>query len=323
MPLGARIRHLGCGLRSIHSSARSSGRPTACRTAGDGLLDAPAEERFDRLTRLVRRLLRTPVALVSPLDADRQFFLSAQGLPEPWASLRETPLSHSIGRSAVETEMPLVVTDARQDPRLCGHPAVKDLGVVAYLAMPLALPDGCVVGALCAHRLEPRNWQAEDELALADLAGTVMGEIAAGLHLLEQAAITTALRESEARYRALFEISPQMVWFAEPGGQTTYVNPHCADFFGLSPEQVCHDGWIAALHPADREGVLASLGARRRQRRRVRDRVSSPSRLRRQLSLVPEKGSAITRSHGRIERWIGIGMDIDDRRRGRRGAAWN
>ena len=48
-------------------------------------------ERFDRLTRLARRLLRTPVALVSLLDANRQFFLSAQGLPEPWASLRATP----------------------------------------------------------------------------------------------------------------------------------------------------------------------------------------------------------------------------------------
>src|SRR3954469_3936805 len=131
--------------KSFPQQAAAPGRRLAALQA-TGLFGAPAEERFDRLTRIVRRLLRTPVALVSLLNADRQFFLSAQGLSEPWASLRETPLSHSICRWVVETERPLVVADARQDPRLCGHPAIKDLGVVAYLAMPLALPDGCIVG---------------------------------------------------------------------------------------------------------------------------------------------------------------------------------
>src|SRR5215211_3262628 len=114
-----------------------------------GLLDAPAEERFDRLTRLARRLLGVPVALVSLLDADRQFFRSAQGLPEPWVGLRETPLSHTFCRSVVETGVPLSVGDAREDARVRGSPAIADLGVIAYLAVPLALPDGCVVGALC------------------------------------------------------------------------------------------------------------------------------------------------------------------------------
>ena len=57
-----------------------------------GLLDTPAEEPFDRLTRLATRLLKTPVALVSLVDRNRQFFKSAVGLPEPWRSRRETPL---------------------------------------------------------------------------------------------------------------------------------------------------------------------------------------------------------------------------------------
>src|SRR5919108_2857095 len=58
-----------------------------------GLLDTPAEEAFDRLTRLAARLLGAPVALVSLVDEDRQFFKSAVGLPEPWASARSAPLS--------------------------------------------------------------------------------------------------------------------------------------------------------------------------------------------------------------------------------------
>ena len=68
-----------------------------------GLLDTPPEQVFDRLTRLVRRLLGTPVALVSLVDADRQFFKSAVGLPEPWAARRETPLSHSFCQHVVAT----------------------------------------------------------------------------------------------------------------------------------------------------------------------------------------------------------------------------
>ncbi len=57
------------------------------------LLDIPAEPTFDRLTRLATQILNAPIALVSLLDVNRQFFKSALGLPEPWASQRETPLS--------------------------------------------------------------------------------------------------------------------------------------------------------------------------------------------------------------------------------------
>ena len=61
-----------------------------------GILDIRSEPAFDRLARLTTRLLHVPVALVSLVDADWQFFKSCIGLPEPWASRRETPLSHSF-----------------------------------------------------------------------------------------------------------------------------------------------------------------------------------------------------------------------------------
>ena len=102
------------------------------------------------------------MALVSLLDADRQFFLSAQGLPEPWAGLRQTPLAYSFCRSVVETGLPMSVSDAREDPRVRGNPAIEDLGVIAYLAVPLALPDGCVIGALCGIDRRPRAWTAAE-----------------------------------------------------------------------------------------------------------------------------------------------------------------
>jgi signal transduction histidine kinase/CheY-like chemotaxis protein len=143
-----------------------------------GLLDTPPEEAFDRLTRLVCRTLGVPVALISMVDADRQFFKSATGLPEPWASQRGTPLSHSFCQYVVASGTPLAVGDARSHPLVRDNPAVPDLGVVAYLGMPLALPDGQIIGALCAIDTAPRPWTTREAETLCDLAAVTMDEIA-------------------------------------------------------------------------------------------------------------------------------------------------
>ena len=60
------------------------------------LLDTPTENAFDRLSRLAARFTNSPIALVTLVDADRQFFKSCVGLPEPWNTAREKPLSHSL-----------------------------------------------------------------------------------------------------------------------------------------------------------------------------------------------------------------------------------
>src|SRR5687767_12153776 len=84
-----------------------------------GLLDSSPEPSFDRLTRLSSKFLNAPVALVSLVDAHRQFFKSSLGLPEPWASRRETPLSHSFCQHVVTSREPLVIEDARVHPLVC------------------------------------------------------------------------------------------------------------------------------------------------------------------------------------------------------------
>src|SRR5918997_5158566 len=102
-----------------------------------GLLDTPVEHAFDRLTRLATTVLQVPVALVSLVDHDRQFFKSCIGLPEPWASRRETPLSHSFCQHAVASRQPLIIDDARQHPLVRENLAIPDLGVIAYAGIPL------------------------------------------------------------------------------------------------------------------------------------------------------------------------------------------
>jgi hypothetical protein len=142
-----------------------------------GLLDTPPEEAFDRLTRLARRLLDAPVALVALVDEDRQFFKSALGLPEPWATRRETPLTHSVCQHALDSAEPLVIADARTDPLYCDSLAIPDLGVVAYAGVPLVTAAGQALGTLCVIDHRPRRWTDEQIETLRTLAASVLTEI--------------------------------------------------------------------------------------------------------------------------------------------------
>jgi signal transduction histidine kinase len=141
---------------------------------------------FDHYCRLVRRFLDVPVALVTIVEPDRQVFPGSLGLPEPWASRRETPLSHSFCQHVVAERAPLVVSDARRDPRLADNLAVGELGVVAYAGWPLTDAAGEVVGSLCAIGPEPRDWSADDLAGLEDLAQACSAEIQ---HVTAQAAV--------------------------------------------------------------------------------------------------------------------------------------
>jgi DNA-binding transcriptional MerR regulator len=142
-----------------------------------GLVDTRAEEAFDRLTRLAAAAVGAPMALVSLVLAERQFFKSAVGLPEPWASRREMPLSHSFCRHAVLARQPLVVADARLDPLVCESAAIPDLGVIAYAGVPLVTDDDNVIGTVCAIDTRPRQWTDEEVGLIEDLAGLTMDVI--------------------------------------------------------------------------------------------------------------------------------------------------
>jgi serine phosphatase RsbU (regulator of sigma subunit) len=133
-------------------------------------LAAASDPMFDRFATMVRNVLHVPVALVSLVDESRQVFPGACGLADPWQQQRQTPLSHSFCQHVVTSGEPLVVTDARRDPRVAGNLAITDLGVVGYAGMPLTDADGHVLGSLCAIDTAPRQWTAAELALLADLA---------------------------------------------------------------------------------------------------------------------------------------------------------
>ena len=153
------------------------------------LLDTPAEKAFDRLTRLASLITNSPISLISLVDADRQFFKSLFGLPEPLASERETPLSHSFCQHVVASKDALIVPDAREHPVLKDNPGVSELNIIAYLGMPLTTTDGVELGSFCVVDTKPHEWDNREIEIIRELAISVMTEIelrAAEKHLAQR-----------------------------------------------------------------------------------------------------------------------------------------
>ena len=219
-----------------------------------GLLDTASEPAFDRVTSLVRRVLGVPVALVSLVDADRQVFKSHVGLADSWAARGEAPLSHSFCQHVVARAAPLVVEDARTHPLLSGNGAIRDIGIVAYLGVPLFDPTGHVLGALCAADAAPRAWTAADVDVMTSLAAIVDGEVA----LREEVSRRTRI---EAQYRALFDASPDAVLVLDPETETVIdANGPACTLYGVAREDFIGDSMkCTSLNPAPGEAAAAHL----------------------------------------------------------------
>ena len=134
----------------------------------------PPEETYDRFTRLVSHILDVPVALISLVDDERQFFTSQVGLGEPWATMRQTPLSHSFCQFTVTFRQPVVINDSTQHPLVARNLAVSELGVAAYAGVPLITSSGEAIGSLCAIDGKPREWSDDEVAALTDLGAILM-----------------------------------------------------------------------------------------------------------------------------------------------------
>ncbi len=138
------------------------------------VLDSQPEESFDRITRLVKLTIGTPIAVVSFIDRDRQWFKSRQG---PMV-LAETPRDISFCTHTIREDEPLLVPDALLDPRFRDSPLVTcENGIRFYAGVPLRTPGGFNVGALCAIDTVPRAISPEQVSVMQDLARLVVDEL--------------------------------------------------------------------------------------------------------------------------------------------------
>lgn len=219
------------------------------------LLDTPPEEIFDRVTRMVCRLLEVPVSLFSIFDSSRQFFKSAHGLPEPWASRREMPLGHSICRHVVREGSLLVIGDAGRDPTLRGEAAVAELGIEAYLGFPVRNAGGHVFAALAAISHTKRDWREDDIATMRDLAAMMESELLLRSEILSRRDAERDLRLNEARLRSIADAAPAMMWQTDERGASTYRSRRWQEFTGQPAALGLGFGWLDAVHPEDRARV--------------------------------------------------------------------
>jgi diguanylate cyclase (GGDEF)-like protein len=140
-----------------------------------GVLDTAPEQRFDRLTRMAKRMFGVPIALVSLVDENRQWFKSCVGL-----SATETPRDISFCGHAILGNEVFVIPDATRDARFADNPLVlNDPKIRFYAGCPLRSLNDSKLGTLCIIDRKARTFSEEDIDALKDLAAMVERELAA------------------------------------------------------------------------------------------------------------------------------------------------
>jgi diguanylate cyclase (GGDEF)-like protein len=167
-------------MKNLHGSARSAAAPQPVDEAGRlAALDqmrvayTPAEERFDRLARMACRLLDVPIATVTLVDADSQWFKARQGVLKSEDSRAVSFCAHAI----LDSET-LVVPDATADPRFAGNPLVTGEPFIRFYAgHPIQGPDGSRLGTICVIDRRPRAMEEADLQVLRDLAAMTESEL--------------------------------------------------------------------------------------------------------------------------------------------------
>lgn len=193
------------------------------------ILDSPPEERFDRVTRLAARLFNVPIAYISLIDRDRQWFKSKQGL-----TAQQTPRDVSFCGHAILSDEAFVIPDARADERFRDNPMVTgEPNVRFYAGIPLKTADGSRVGTLCVVDRVPRRFEAPEESLLRDLAEIVQEELR--ITRLREAA--ELLRETEERMQAVLDNTSAVIFIKDFEGRYLLVNHHFESLFHVSKMQ--------------------------------------------------------------------------------------
>lgn len=219
------------------------------------ILDTEPESAFDDLTRLAANICATPVALISLVDAERQWFKSKVGL-EIDSTLRDVAFcSHTILQADI-----LIVPDALKDDRFATNPLVTDEPCIRFYAgVPLTMPDGHTLGTICVIDFVPRDLNSNQIEVMQMLGRQVVAQLELRRKLKESEHLTqvaqqkeAALRESEERFRIMADSAPVSIWVDDANQQSVFCNQTWLTFAGLSRDQATGEGWMQAVHPDDR-----------------------------------------------------------------------
>jgi GAF domain-containing protein len=172
------------------------------------ILDSEPEQAFDDLTLLASYVCKTPMALISLIDEDRQWFKAKVGI-----SATETSRDIAFCSTAIQQRDLFVVPDALQDERFRTNPlVVSEPNIRFYAGAPLINEDGYALGTLCVIDRTPRNLAADQEVALKALSRLVLMQMEFRRNLLMlKEALSDRTREEHERERELKKVQDQLL----------------------------------------------------------------------------------------------------------------
>jgi GAF domain-containing protein len=137
------------------------------------VLDTSHKERFDRVTRMAKRIFGVSISLVTLIDKDRQWFKSIQGL-----DVSETPVEISFCGHAINQDELFIISDTTEDERFLDNPMITGApNIRFYPGYPLKITGGLIIGNLCLLDQVPRKMEEEDQQLLKDLGAIIEQEI--------------------------------------------------------------------------------------------------------------------------------------------------
>jgi diguanylate cyclase (GGDEF)-like protein/PAS domain S-box-containing protein len=221
------------------------------------VLDTAPEPVFDTLVQLASDVCSAPIALLSLVDAERQWFKANAGLP----GVNETHRDLAFCDHAIRGDGLFEVPDASADPRFKNNPLVTGSPEIRFYAgAPLVMAGGERIGTLCIIDRQARHLTPAQAQLLTQLARVAVQALEMRHNLLDRSLAVRSEHErsittSEARLRALLDTQSELVSQATPDGRLLYLNPAYAAHVGLAVEAIIGTNLLDYVEPADREAV--------------------------------------------------------------------
>ena len=291
------------------------------------ILDTPAEAVFDDLTNLAAQICDTPIALISLVDAERQWFKSKLGL-----TVSETPRSVAFCNHAILQNQPLIVEDARKDPRFANNALVTGKPYIRFYAgVPLITSNGLALGTLCVIDRIPRQLTSKQITALQILSRQVISQLElrqnlvgyerseslliAQKRILELISTSTSINQAlnavtqqqKEILQTIFDHIPVMLGFFDQEGKLQMINREWLNVLGWTLEEL-----------QESPDILAKFYPEPDYRQQVWDFIyKAEDRQWQNFKTLVKDGRLLDTSWANVKlsdgRTIGIGQDITDR----------